>query len=227
VHRYYDPSTEQFVSVDPLVSKTQTPYSYAGGDPVNGTDPSGDGDCPAAYAALGCVVWIQTAVSVGQADQIQQDLSDGLSLAGLAATCGIDGSTDPNAGNDQFWIDAVPTWILGGYGFGQAIHAANDGLSQANWSIAAGGPWTWALGFVNVNVYCTTAACIATAEGGGIALGPGGLNAPYDVPPGFPVPESLANLDALEPDLVTASLLQDSEQTSQIERMFGYSTSIG
>jgi len=41
VHRYYDPVTEQFLSVDPLVDVTGTPYAFTGGDPVNGSDPTG------------------------------------------------------------------------------------------------------------------------------------------------------------------------------------------
>ena len=41
VNRYYDPSTAQFVSVDPAVATTGAPYYYAEDDPVNGTDPSG------------------------------------------------------------------------------------------------------------------------------------------------------------------------------------------
>lgn len=41
-HRYYDPSTDQFLSVDPLVSITHQPYSFANNDPVNLSDPSGD-----------------------------------------------------------------------------------------------------------------------------------------------------------------------------------------
>jgi hypothetical protein len=40
-HRYYDPATEQFLSVDPLVDRTDQPYTYAGDDPVNVSDPSG------------------------------------------------------------------------------------------------------------------------------------------------------------------------------------------
>jgi RHS repeat-associated protein len=39
--RYYDPSTEQFLTVDPAVAVTGEPYSYAEGDSVNGADPSG------------------------------------------------------------------------------------------------------------------------------------------------------------------------------------------
>ena len=39
--RYYDPATGQFLTVDPLDDLTRAPYGYAGGNPVNNTDPSG------------------------------------------------------------------------------------------------------------------------------------------------------------------------------------------
>lgn len=38
VHRYYDPTTGQFISSDPLVDMTGQPYSYVSDDPINGTD---------------------------------------------------------------------------------------------------------------------------------------------------------------------------------------------
>ena len=41
VHRYYDPSTGTFLSVDPLVALTRDPYGCISGDPVNGADPLG------------------------------------------------------------------------------------------------------------------------------------------------------------------------------------------
>ncbi|MCL5048833.1 MAG: RHS repeat-associated core domain-containing protein, partial [Firmicutes bacterium] len=41
INRYYDPSSGQFISVDPLSSITNQPYAYTGGDPVNGVDPMG------------------------------------------------------------------------------------------------------------------------------------------------------------------------------------------
>jgi len=41
VRRYYDPTTSQFLSVDPLVDETHTPYAFTGGDPVNAADPLG------------------------------------------------------------------------------------------------------------------------------------------------------------------------------------------
>ena len=39
--RYYDPSTQQFLSVDPLLASTQEAYAYTGGNPLNSTDPTG------------------------------------------------------------------------------------------------------------------------------------------------------------------------------------------
>ncbi len=42
VNRYYDPVTGQFLSVDPDLSETLAPYSYATGDPVLANDPTGD-----------------------------------------------------------------------------------------------------------------------------------------------------------------------------------------
>ena len=39
--RWYDPGSGQFLSVDPLVAATETPFGDAGGDPVNFSDPTG------------------------------------------------------------------------------------------------------------------------------------------------------------------------------------------
>lgn len=39
--RYYDPATEQFLTVDPLVATTQSPYDYAGDSPLDTIDPDG------------------------------------------------------------------------------------------------------------------------------------------------------------------------------------------
>ena len=61
-NRYYDPTLGIFLSVDPLVAKTGTPYLYANGNPTTLSDPSGlcsinpfsDDDC---YSeAVGAVV---------------------------------------------------------------------------------------------------------------------------------------------------------------------------
>jgi RHS repeat-associated protein len=39
--RYYDPSTAQFLSVDPLVDSTGSPYGYTDGNPLQFVDPLG------------------------------------------------------------------------------------------------------------------------------------------------------------------------------------------
>lgn len=39
--RYYDPTTAQFLSADPLLDLTQTPYGYTDGNPLQLTDPLG------------------------------------------------------------------------------------------------------------------------------------------------------------------------------------------
>jgi hypothetical protein len=41
VNRYYDPTTGQFVSVDPMVQETDQPYVFVNDNPLNGTDPLG------------------------------------------------------------------------------------------------------------------------------------------------------------------------------------------
>lgn len=35
IARYYDPSTAQFLTVDPMVAVSLSPYGYGAGDPVN------------------------------------------------------------------------------------------------------------------------------------------------------------------------------------------------
>jgi RHS repeat-associated protein len=42
INRYYAPGEGQFLSVDPDLSQTLQPYSYAGGNPVDRIDPAGD-----------------------------------------------------------------------------------------------------------------------------------------------------------------------------------------
>jgi RHS repeat-associated protein len=43
INRYYQPSTGQFISVDPDIAQTLAPYGYVNGNPVTNTDPLGLG----------------------------------------------------------------------------------------------------------------------------------------------------------------------------------------
>ena len=49
--RYYDPTTGQFLTRDPLVTQTRQPYEYAKDSPTNLTDPSG----LICFGFLGCI----------------------------------------------------------------------------------------------------------------------------------------------------------------------------
>lgn len=50
IDRYYDPATDQFLSVDPDVAETGQPYAFTGDDPLNATDPLGlVGGCTTDY----------------------------------------------------------------------------------------------------------------------------------------------------------------------------------
>lgn len=54
--RYYDPQTAQFLTQDPLVALTGQAYNYAGDNPVNNVDPSGEAPPSRCFAILGA--WI-------------------------------------------------------------------------------------------------------------------------------------------------------------------------
>ena len=41
INRYYDPTTDSFISVDPDVQQTDQPYVFVNGNPLNATDPLG------------------------------------------------------------------------------------------------------------------------------------------------------------------------------------------
>jgi RHS repeat-associated protein len=56
--RYYDPATAQFLTVDPAVRTTLSPYGYVGGDPLNNGDPSGlCGWCKVVTGGVAGTVW--------------------------------------------------------------------------------------------------------------------------------------------------------------------------
>lgn len=40
-HRYYDPTTAQFLTIDPKLAATRQPYAYVEDNPLNGIDPTG------------------------------------------------------------------------------------------------------------------------------------------------------------------------------------------
>lgn len=72
--RFYDPSTEQFISRDPIATRTREPYVYVQDTPLNGRDPSGldpTSHCP-------CVVHDITHLDIG--DLLKQGAAEALTL---------------------------------------------------------------------------------------------------------------------------------------------------
>jgi RHS repeat-associated protein len=84
--RYYDPSTAQFLTRDPLEDETGAPYSYAGSDPLDNSDPSGLDWCVGDYClgfhpsdAIKPIVNIGRGASFGLSDKIADWISPGAS----------------------------------------------------------------------------------------------------------------------------------------------------
>jgi RHS repeat-associated protein len=63
-NRYYDPVTAQFLTIDPAVSQTQTPYIYINDNPVNGKDPDGLARICTVGSDSACPVKIPVDISV-------------------------------------------------------------------------------------------------------------------------------------------------------------------
>jgi hypothetical protein len=121
VGRYYDPQTGQFISVDPLVDKTEAPYAYVNGNPVDGTDPLGLGCflgvCTHAFdpmASLDAIVNIGRGATFGLTDRIANWIEPG-------ASC-----TVPQNALDQF-IGNSATTLLGGEAFGALLRSSRAG----------------------------------------------------------------------------------------------------
>jgi RHS repeat-associated protein len=101
LHRYYDPGTGQFISVDPLIDQTGAPYSYAGQDPINGFDL--DGNCFICSDPLGVVSSAKHlyksgthhfAIAVRRVSKVHWDFvllagADAIESAGAFATGGL------------------------------------------------------------------------------------------------------------------------------------------
>ena len=67
--RYYDPASAQFMTVDPAVAITHSPYGYVAGNPLNAADPAGLGDCPNGVAIPFTDLCINNPLNLAQDEQ--------------------------------------------------------------------------------------------------------------------------------------------------------------
>ena len=143
IARYYDPATAQFLTRDPAVSTTLSPYGYVAGDPINGSDPAGqspaDPDGPATCGSgvatpFGC--W-EPGIPGGGLDggfnssSAQWSWSDLFNLFALANL--EDGEGEVELGCEEIASEAAAGEELGEAGVQAAEHGA-ERLAQAGFT---------------------------------------------------------------------------------------------
>jgi RHS repeat-associated protein len=120
--RYYDPATGQFLTTDPAQALTRSPYGYAGGNPLNFTDPSGELAPPAIGAIVGGVVGAVSAGGTYAASNWGN--IDGQGLTGAVIGGGASGAI-------QGWCIGSGYALVGSTACGAAAGAVGDTISQS------------------------------------------------------------------------------------------------
>ena len=164
VARYYDPQTAQFLTRDPLDALTRSAYGYVGGDPLDGTDPSGlmcwsihcvvhDVQTVSGYVQMAAdgVAVVTAAVGLEPVAGVALAVSLAAGAVNSAATC-IDAVT----GGPSTWgdcaVNVVTNVALVGFGkfvtpgrsiYGKTVRTAEERLSQGG-ANAFGDLFGWA-----------------------------------------------------------------------------------
>jgi hypothetical protein len=149
VGRYYDPTTGQFLTVDPAVSITGQPYSYAGDDPVNESDPTGLITC-GSWVPIGCGVVTDAQHHWRGAAQVATTAGIGLVTAGcIAATDDLCALALPEIGGltgDALYAESAGPHTAQGYatafaegGIGGSIALACVAVCEIAGSLVIGG----------------------------------------------------------------------------------------
>lgn len=147
--RYYDPTTAQFMSVDPLAPITRAAYSYAADSPLNAIDPAGlsatnIGNSFSATNCSGVVASLQDQSSTGiDWNSIwSQTLSiAGGVLLGIVATTSVVAICAATVAVGCVVAVAIGGAVVAGLAAGSAAAATNQDIGQA-----ASDPWSLANG---------------------------------------------------------------------------------
>ena len=166
-NRYYDPTTAQFLTQDPAISTSSSPYAYVAGNPLNATDLAGlypgEGLVNKAKRYLGDVTKGTKSVAVGawhHRDAVVTVLAIGTCVSGVGTALCVGASAvafgfraelrvqqDGFAGSlTQNLADAGFTTITGGLASG--IDAWGDGVRLAGLIPAA-----WDYAALSVDLY--------------------------------------------------------------------------
>jgi RHS repeat-associated protein len=195
--RYYDPTTAQFLTRDPLEAETRQPYEYASDDPIDRTDPAGlcDSDVFSGgfWGGGNCISGLVGGPDGGGGESVGGVVKSVAGIAGgaaavvgVVATGGIGaGATEAFAGG----AEGTFTTFEGGYAW------VNGSTAAAESAASAAGAVGTVSGLATAAVDCahdpTSVSCIwnagATAAGLGLAVWPGGAIAAWlGVPLAYP-----------------------------------------
>jgi RHS repeat-associated protein len=162
IGRYYDPTTGQFLSIDPDVAETGQPYAYTGDDPVNGVDPlglctiKGEGQLyPGACATTG-------AEAIAAEQEIQAQAGGG----GFSITNGLKALANYGAG--------IGNGIVSTATFGQ-VHISAPYCNSLSWAYGVGSGFGYAIAAVGGGAAASAAAGSTTV--GDLAYGSQSLGA--------------------------------------------------
>jgi RHS repeat-associated protein len=115
--RWYEPGTGTFTSVDPDVATTDQAYEFAGDDPVNGGDPSGECaigaltfglvGCPPPNVSTQTSYWGAPQIAIGLGSNVE--LGEGISSQNISFTAKGVGNISIYIYNDD--VQDTDTWF--------------------------------------------------------------------------------------------------------------------
>jgi hypothetical protein len=126
VNRYYDPTTDQFLTIDPDVADTDQPYVFTNDDPLNAEDPPGEdpallgtvpispsnsrcsgAGAPTEAQLIGCEDYVITGTPYAPTDSATAQWSNAITtfgaVFGMGDDFGVFASSD-DAGADSYEI---------------------------------------------------------------------------------------------------------------------------
>lgn len=166
--RYYDPSTAQFLTRDPVVATTRSPYGYVAGNPLNGVDSSGL-----------CGSWLQNIADAfvqSNFGKAANGWANGVTFGGSSAIEGLSSN-----GRANLAVDQGSSWFQAGTVAGTLTDAAltaglGGGAAAADEASSGLGDLGFLNGKVNVKGTLESGASVSRADAvsnAGNFLGPG------------------------------------------------------
>ncbi|MCC2334863.1 RHS repeat-associated core domain-containing protein [Cellulomonas wangsupingiae] len=142
--RYYDPTSAQFLTRDPLEATTANPYGYTDGNPLQHTDPLGldwlqdAGDWSAAFGdtiTLGATKWVRGKLGVDDAVNYCSTFYTWGGVGGGIASVAPVGAASLGLGRAVSWVAGRSPAIAAGLGRAGAV--ATAGMNRIATAVSA------------------------------------------------------------------------------------------